>query len=1132
MAASRGPSSISAEEKAPRVDFRVGRRAGHHVGRLGVALLLCASIASAQQAISVNFSGKGGRSVQQKAGLVPAAGWNNVAGGLIGNPLRVLDSSGKDRGTKIVFSSASAGFRLNPPGTSANAAIYDGQIVAAQTQAVSVTLIGIPYAKYDVHAYFGHGPSWAGKSANLSIGAATRVFRNEDLTKYKDPIAFRPVTTTTSPGAIGNCASVLGVTGTTLSLTLSHGNGRSGLAGLQIVEAGSSDSDKDGLDDAWERRWFGNLSQGPKDDPDKDQLDNLGEFNATTVPIDADSDDDRSLDGAEIRRGTDPLDPDSDDDRLLDGVETATGRYLDRNDTGSDPKKRDSDGDKVHDGAEVRRGFDPNDATRRPKLPNVILIMVDDLGWGELGSYGQKLIRTPQLDRMAKEGMRFTQFYTGSPVCGPSRCVLLTGKHTGTSYIRNNGNVGGGYQRALLPNTPTIGRMMQDAGYTTSCIGKWGLGGPGTSGEPRKQGFDHFFGHLGQVQAHWFYPPHLWRNESKVLYPRNNGIQGPKNAGKDHSHDQMTKEALGWIDAQKDRPFFMYLCWTIPHVSLQEPPHSDPAKAALGQTAIQEFYSDVKWTEPNANFKSNHYTSHAQPRRGYAAMISAMDRDVGRIIDRLKAHKIDDNTLILFTSDNGATWCCGVDYKFFNSNGGLRSTKGSVYEGGVRAPLIARWPGKIKPSTVTQHVGATWDIYDTLAELVDEAPAPEGDGVSFLPTLTAKGCQAEHDLVYWEYLPGGKQRAVRVGDYKAVRIGNAGDGARVQLFDLKNDPGESRDIGPQNPSVLARLTRALDAAHRPSHLYFRGRDEFPVIRNATLAAQAPAFELRSGSGVGWVSAPLLRDHVRGFGVDYSMKVTSGNGAFVLASGTSATSHVRFELDAGVRRWRIEYGSQRIDAPLAANDNPARTFELRAWWDPATGRVELRDRGNKSKLLVAGQLTNAPKLAVHYGHSSRGGSVVFSAIRLAYGARDGEDASRGATREIGAGCRGSAGVPELRPLGGSQPRIGSCFEQQLFWLPTNAAALGLLGASSARWGTIPLPLALDGLGMNGCSLRVSPEFWGVISISNRVGRWSIPLPSSPALLGIAFYQQALVIDPKANRFGATTSNATEALIGAQ
>ncbi|NOR15444.1 MAG: sulfatase-like hydrolase/transferase, partial [Candidatus Aminicenantes bacterium] len=420
--------------------------------------------------------------------------------------------------------------------------------------------------------------------------------------------------------------------------------------------------------------------------------------------------------------------------------------------------------------------------TQRPTRPNIIYILADDLGYAELGSYGQSQIRTPHLDRMADEGMKFSQHYAGSPVCAPSRCTLLTGLHTGHSYIRendemrergdvwNNPEIEG--QRPLPTGTMTLGTLMQEAGYTTAAIGKWGLGGPTDSGHPNDQGFDYWYGYLCQRQAHNYYPTHLWRNREKHVLEGNTFFkahqrfpqdQDPSErsayaqySSKHYAPDLMTQEALRFIHKNQDTPFFLYLAYPMPHLALQVP-----------EDSLEE-YADEFSESPYLGDRG--YLPHPTPRAAYAAMITRMDRDIGRIFALLVELGLDENTLVMFSSDNGPTYTGGADTSFFKSAGPLRGLKGSVYEGGIRVPLIARWPGQIRAGSTSTHVSAFWDVMPTLCDIAGRDSPRNTDGTSFSATLLGKP-QPQPNYLYWEFLGYGGQQAVRMGNWKAVRTG-------------------------------------------------------------------------------------------------------------------------------------------------------------------------------------------------------------------------------------------------------------------------------------------------------------------------------------------------------------------------
>lgn len=428
------------------------------------------------------------------------------------------------------------------------------------------------------------------------------------------------------------------------------------------------------------------------------------------------------------------------------------------------------------------------------RRPNVVFILADDLGYADVGCYGQKKIRTPHIDQLAAEGMRFTQCYSGNPVCAPSRCTLMTGYHTGHAQVRNNKQIGGdegwvlgstiGGQWPLTEGTFTVGHLFQKAGYVTGAFGKWGLGRVGTTGDPQKQGFDHFFGYICQRQAHTYYPNHLWR-DGQVFWIAEN----KDGAEKVYSHDRIAEEALKFLRTNKDRPFFLYVPFTIPHVALQVP-----------EDSLAE-YKDL-WPDPPYDGKRG-YVPHAHPRACYAGMVTRMDRSVGRIMALLKELGLEENTLVFFASDNGPTNAGGSEEDFFEGSGPLNGLKGSVWEGGVRVPFIARWPGKIKAGSENDHLGAFWDFLPTCAELLGEQPPKGIDGISLLPTLLGRPGQKKHDHLYWE-LNG--QQGVRMGDWKAVRLK---PNQKIQLFNLKTDLGEKKDVADQHPEIVARMQDIL-----------------------------------------------------------------------------------------------------------------------------------------------------------------------------------------------------------------------------------------------------------------------------------------------------------------------------------
>ena len=439
------------------------------------------------------------------------------------------------------------------------------------------------------------------------------------------------------------------------------------------------------------------------------------------------------------------------------------------------------------------------------KKPNIVYILADDLGYAEVGCYGQKKIRTPNIDKLASEGMKFTQHYSGNPVCAPSRCALMTGKHTGHTQVRGNKQVGGtegwklgstiGGQWPIKADTITVAKILKKAGYTTGAFGKWGLGRAGTTGDPNQQGFDHFYGYICQRQAHTFYPNHLWR-DGKVEW-----IEANKDGREQvYSHDLIAAEALKFISTNKNHPFFLYVPFTIPHVALQVP-----------EDSLAEYKG--KWPDPPYDGKKG-YIPHTHPRACYAGMVTRMDKDVGRIMALLEELDLDENTLVIFTSDNGPTYAGGADSDFFESAGPLRGLKGSVYEGGIRVPYIARWPGRIKAGSTSDHISAFWDFLPTCCELIGEEPPQDIDGISVLSTFLGQHRkQKKHQYLYWE-LRG--QQAVRMGKWKALR---RKPDMKIELYDLDKDIGESRDVAGEYPDVMAKITEIFKTGRTGSKIF-------------------------------------------------------------------------------------------------------------------------------------------------------------------------------------------------------------------------------------------------------------------------------------------------------------------------
>lgn len=412
--------------------------------------------------------------------------------------------------------------------------------------------------------------------------------------------------------------------------------------------------------------------------------------------------------------------------------------------------------------------------------PNIIFIMADDLGYGDLGCYGQEKIQTPRLDRMAAEGMRFTDYYAGATVCAPSRSSLVTGTHTGHTRVRGNDP-----RLPLEPGDVTFAEVLKEAGYITGIVGKWGLGEPDTTGIPPRQGFDEWFGFLNQKHAHNYYPDYLWRNEERIELPGNrDGAQGQ------YVHDLFTEEALKFVERHREGPFFLYLSYTIPHANNEAGPKGM-------QVPDDAPYSNEPWP---------------QAQKNHAAMITRMDRDVGSLLDRLMEYGIDENTIVFFTSDNGPHKEGGADPNFFKSSGPLRGIKRDLYDGGIRVPMIARWPGKIAPGAETNRIAAHWDVLPTLAELGGGKTPENVDGISLLPVLVGKS-QREHAYLYWEFHERGKSQGVRAGDWKAVRVGPKW---QIELYNLKDDLSERNNIAAEHPEIVARMEHIMNEARSES----------------------------------------------------------------------------------------------------------------------------------------------------------------------------------------------------------------------------------------------------------------------------------------------------------------------------
>lgn len=426
--------------------------------------------------------------------------------------------------------------------------------------------------------------------------------------------------------------------------------------------------------------------------------------------------------------------------------------------------------------------------------PNIILIMADDLGYGDLGSYGQKAIQTPYLDRLAEQGTRFTSVYGGAPVCAPSRSVLMTGQHTGHTTIReNSGRRGGekdemsgsGHRIPLKDEDETVAEVLKRAGYATGITGKWGLGESGSTGVPNLQGFDEWYGYLNQNHAVFYYTNYLWRNDR-----RDTIIPNMNDSKQLYTHDLFTDFALDFICHHRKEPFFLYIPYTIPHFNLEIP-------------SLEPYTENFDWP---------------QSSKIYASMVSRMDRDVGRILDLLKKLNIDENTLVFFASDNGPDYSKGPDQReaLFNSNGTFKGAKGDLTEGGLRVPMIVHWPGKVPAGKVSDAPWYFADVLPTLTELVGEKPSENVDGVSVLPLLLGKEQNLENRFMYWEKPPPNLVQAVRRGRWKALCYPGADGNNNIRIYDLASDPGEKYDVSAEHPEIVVMFNDYLKTARTDS----------------------------------------------------------------------------------------------------------------------------------------------------------------------------------------------------------------------------------------------------------------------------------------------------------------------------
>ena len=445
--------------------------------------------------------------------------------------------------------------------------------------------------------------------------------------------------------------------------------------------------------------------------------------------------------------------------------------------------------------------------------PNIIYILADDMGYGDLGCYGQKKYNTPNLDKLAAKGMRFTQHYSGSTVCAPSRSSLLTGQHTGHTPVRGNLEVQPEGQYPLPAATVTMAEVLKNAGYVTGAFGKWGLGYPGSEGDPNMQGFDEFFGYNCQRMAHRYYPAYVWHNQEKALMDGNDWEHTVT-----YAPDEIQKATLEFIQNNKDTVFFAYVPLILPHAELISP--DDSIFKKFDGRYEETPYVATKGADYGPDLIIGKYCSQPKPRATFASMNYRVDAYVGQIIAKLEELGIAENTIVMFASDNGPHKEGGADPEFFDSNGNLRGFKRDLYEGGIRTPFIAYWPGKIKAGVVSDHISAFWDVLPTCADIAGVKSYAANDGISFLPELLGQNDQKNHEYLYWEFHEKGGRQAVRLGKWKGVVYNvNAAKKGELQVYNLETDPSEEYDIAEENPQIVAKMKTIMKEARTESDVF-------------------------------------------------------------------------------------------------------------------------------------------------------------------------------------------------------------------------------------------------------------------------------------------------------------------------
>ncbi len=447
--------------------------------------------------------------------------------------------------------------------------------------------------------------------------------------------------------------------------------------------------------------------------------------------------------------------------------------------------------------------------TVETQKPNIVYILADDLGWGDLSCYGQTHFATPNIDNLSKSGMQFTQHYAGCTVCAPSRSSLMTGQTTGHTFIRGNKEWNPEGQYPLEADAVTMAEALKKEGYATGAFGKWGLGYPGSEGDPNMQGFDEFFGYNCQRMGHNYYPYHLWHNQEKVMLEENAVQQTGE-----YAPEVIHKQALKFLEDNKDKPFFMYYPSIIPHAELFAP--EEYIAKFRGKFDPEKVYKGV---DEGKNFREGPYGSQPESHAAFAAMVDYLDMQVGEIIAKLKDLGVYDNTLIIFTSDNGPHMEGGADPDYFNSNGPFKGYKRDLYEGGIRVPMIAVWANKIKAGSKSDHISAFWDVFPTVGELTGAQVPENTDGISFLPSLLGEQ-QKAHDYLYWEFHEMGGRKAIRKGNWKLVHYKvNKPEETTTELYNLETDPGEENNVATDHPDVVQELEALMENARTPSEIF-------------------------------------------------------------------------------------------------------------------------------------------------------------------------------------------------------------------------------------------------------------------------------------------------------------------------